>query len=223
VIPTGTLPGTLTGIDVRRSESAALDLPKSVMASRENALHAPFWSCHVDANDGSFFRTGFQLLMLTTRPNEVRCCNGRDENSKTHAEAAVKAGYPVKNARQSAYQALQRGRVPDLMNQLGLTEEHLIDKHLRRHLNAKRTAFFQKDGKVKESRKTEVLEIQTRALDMAFELHGSYAPRDPKEAEQFGIKVVVVDIPRPPRNAIDVTPSGAGGNGTPPTDNEGHD
>jgi hypothetical protein len=43
--------------------------------------------------------------------------------SKTHAEAAVKAGYPLKNARQSAYQALRqmRGRVPNLMNQLGLT------------------------------------------------------------------------------------------------------
>jgi hypothetical protein len=39
-----------------RSENAAIDLPKSVLASRENALQAPFWSCHVDANDGSFFR-----------------------------------------------------------------------------------------------------------------------------------------------------------------------
>ena len=144
--------------------------------------------------------------------------------SKTHAEAAVKAGYPVKNARQSAYQALQqmRGRVPNLMNQLGLTEEHLIDKHLRRHLKAKRTVFFQKDGKVKGSRKTDALEIQTRALEMAFQLHGSYAPRDPKEAEQFGIKVVVVDMPRPPKHhpAIDVEPSG---NGKSPTDNNGHD
>ncbi len=92
--------------------------------------------------------------------------------SKTHAEAAIKAGYPAKNARQSAYQALKsmRGRVPDLMDQLGLTEEHLIDKHLRRHLNAKRTVFFQKDGKVKDSRKTEALEIQSKALDMAARL-----------------------------------------------------
>jgi hypothetical protein len=145
--------------------------------------------------------------------------------SKTHAEAAVKAGYPLKNARQSAYQALRqmRGRVPNLMNQLGLTEEHLIDKHLRRHLNAKRTVFFQKDGKVKGSRKTEALEIQSKALDMAFQLHGSYAPRDPKEAAQFGIKVVVVDIPRPPRNAIDVTPRVTCGTGKPPADNNGYD
>jgi hypothetical protein len=84
------------------------------------------------------------------------------------------------------------------MNQLGLTEEHLIDKHLRRHLNAKRTVFFQKDGKVKDSRKTEALEIQSKALDMAFQLHGSYAPRDPAEAAQFGIKVVVASFPTIP-------------------------
>jgi hypothetical protein len=145
--------------------------------------------------------------------------------SKTLAEAAIKAGYPAKNARQSAFQALQgmRGRVPDLMDQLGLSEQVLIDKHLRRHLKAKRIHYFQKDGKVKDSRKTEALEIQSKALDMAFQLHGSYAPRDPKEAEQFGVKVIVVDIPRPPRNAIDVTPRLTGGNGTPPTDNNGHD
>jgi hypothetical protein len=100
------------------------------------------------------------------------------------------------------------------MNQLGLTEEHLIDKHLRRHLNAKRTVFFQKDGKVKDSRKTEALEIQARALDMAFQLHGSYTPRDPQEAAQFGIKVVVVDIPRLPK-MIDV-----GSNGHKPPEDE---
>ncbi len=86
------------------------------------------------------------------------------------------------------------------MDQLGLSVQILIDKHLRRHLNAKRTHYFQKDGKVKDSRKTEALEIQSKALDMAFRLHGSYAPRNPKEAEQFGVKVVVVDIPRPPNN-----------------------
>jgi hypothetical protein len=72
-------------------------------------------------------------------------------------------------------------------------------------------------------RKVEALAIRLNALKELFLLHGSYAPRDPKEAEQFGIKVVVVDIPRPPRNAIDVTPRVVGGNGAPPTDNDGDD
>ncbi len=92
------------------------------------------------------------------------------------------------------------------MDQLGLSEQALIDKHLRRHLNAKRTYYFQKDGKVKDSRKTEALEIQSKALNMAFQLHGSYARRDPKEAEQFG-NVIIVDIPRPPK-MIDVSSDG---------------
>ena len=131
----------------------------------------------------------------------------------------------MKNARQSAYQALQqmRGRVPDLMDQLGLSEEHLIDKHLRRHLTAKRTVFFQKDGKVRSQRTVEALEIQSKALDMAFQLHGSYAPRNPKEAEQFGVKVIVVDVPRPQRDAINVTPPKLGNSGKPPSDNNGYD
>ena len=120
--------------------------------------------------------------------------------SKSHAEAAMKAGYPAKNAAQSAYQALRqmRGRVPDLMDELGISERELIDKHLRRQLNAKKTIFAQKDGEFTDKRTVDALETQTRALDMAFLLHGSYAPRDPKEAAQYGVRIIRVDIPRPP-------------------------
>lgn len=116
--------------------------------------------------------------------------------SKSHAEAAVKAGYPVKNAAQSAYQALQqmRGRVPDLMDQIGISERELIDKHLRRLIVAKRTVFAQKDGKFTDKRTVDALETQIRALHLAFLLHGSYAPRDPKDAAQFGVKVIVQDL-----------------------------
>jgi hypothetical protein len=149
--------------------------------------------------------------------------------SKTHAEAAMKAGFPAKNARQSAYQALRqmRGRVPDLMDKLGLSEEHLIDKHLRRLLRAKRVQFFQKDGEVTDVRETEALEIQAKAVDMAFQLHGSYAPRDPKEAAQYGVKIIIADIPGPPgefNQFIDMVPpkhpknygNYGGGNGNKP-------
>jgi hypothetical protein len=44
--------------------------------------------------------------------------------------------------------------------------------------------------------------IRRAALDTAVN-SPSYAPRDPKEAEQLGLKVVVVGIPRPPRKAIE--------------------
>jgi hypothetical protein len=39
--------------------------------------------------------------------------------------------------------------------------------------------------------------MRDRALDKAFRLHGAYAPKDPKEAAQFGVKVVIIDVPRP--------------------------
>jgi hypothetical protein len=63
------------------------------------------------------------------------------------------------------------------------------------------------------------LGIRHSALRTAFELHGSYAPRDPKEAAQFGVKVIVLDMPRPPRHqqnaVIDVS-----GNGHKPEEEE---
>ena len=66
------------------------------------------------------------------------------------------------------------------------------------------------------------LGIRHQALDTAFKLRGSYAPRDPAEAAQFGIRVVVVDILRPPKlhPAIDVEPNG---NGEPPSENNDQD
>ena len=108
----------------------------------------------------------------------------------------------------------------EILDEIGLTDRALIENYLVPLLEAKETKFF-KDGDKRIS--VAALGIRHAALDTAFKLRGSYASRDPKEAAQFGIKVVVVDIPRPPRNAIDVTPRVTGGNGTPPTDNDGHD
>jgi hypothetical protein len=106
------------------------------------------------------------------------------------------------------------------MDEIGLTDRALIENYLVPLLEAKETKFFN-EGKRRIN--IAALGIRHTALDTAFKLHGSYAPRNPAEAAQFGIKIVVVDIPRPPRNAIDVTPSRAGGNGKPPTDHNGHD
>jgi hypothetical protein len=105
------------------------------------------------------------------------------------------------------------------MDEMGLTDHLLIEKYLVPLLDAEETKFFN-EGKKRIN--VPALGIRHTALDTAFRLRGSYAPRDPKEAEQFGIKVVVLDIPRPPKHhpAIDVEPSG---NGKSPTDNNGHD
>jgi hypothetical protein len=111
---------------------------------------------------------------------------------KSFSEAAIAAGYSEKNARQSGYQAMQqlRGRVPDLMDKHGLrapadwcspgrSEDTLIDKYLRPLLEAEETKFFAIRGKL-ESRKVKVNGVRHAALNTAFMLHGSYAPRRSK-------------------------------------------
>jgi hypothetical protein len=129
---------------------------------------------------------------------------------KTLKQAAIEAGYSKKNADQSGYQALKaiKGRAADLMDEIGLTDRALIENYLVPLLEAKETKFF-KDGDKRIS--VAALGIRHAALDTAFKLRGSYAPRNPKEAEHFWIKVVVVDMPRPPK-MIDA-----------PTDNNGED
>ena len=153
----------------------------------------------------------------TATPRQMKLIEERAKG-KSYSEAAIAAGYSEKNARQSGYQAMQqlRGRVPDLLDRHGLSEEVLIDKYLRPLLNANEAKFF--PGGIKLGRKkiyhvnVEALGIRHASLRTAFELHGSYAPRDPKEAAQFGVKIIRVDIPRPSNEYnqfIDVIPESA--------------
>ena len=56
------------------------------------------------------------------------------------------------------------------------------------------------------------LGIRQSSLRTALELHRSYAPRDPKEAAQYGVKIIRVDIPRPANEFnqfVDVIPESA--------------
>ncbi len=154
-------------------------------------------------------------------PRQMKLIKARAEG-KTYAQAAIEAGYSPKHAAQNGYQALSqiRGRVQDLLDRQGLDENTAIEKYLKPLLEAERTVFFQRDGKITQRAKIAALEIRLAALKELFLLHGSYAPRDPKEAAQFGIKVIVVDIPGPARETINITPKP---NGTPPADNNGHD
>jgi hypothetical protein len=130
---------------------------------------------------------------------------------KTLTQAAKEANYSTKNPGQSGYQALAqlRGRVPELLERHGLGEEVLIEKYLKPLLEAEETKFF-KDGKIRIN--VETLAIRHASLRTAFELHRSYAPRDPKEAAQYGVRVIRVDIPRPLNEYnqfIDVIPESA--------------
>ena len=85
----------------------------------------------------------------------------------------------------------------------------MIEKYLKPLLEAEETKFF-KDGKVRIN--VEALAIRHASLRTAFELHGSYAPRDPKEAAQYSVRVIRVDIPRPLNEYnqfVDVIPESA--------------
>ena len=139
--------------------------------------------------------------------------------SKSVTEAAIKAGYSKKYPRQAGHQAMKalRGRVPDLMDELGLTERFIIDKKLRPVLDATETKFIREVKEVKRGKRWVQLPVvnqyivadnmaRLNAIDKTLLLHGSYAPRDPKEAAQFGVKVIIQDIRGPARPPIDIRP-----------------
>ena len=106
-------------------------------------------------------------------------------------DAFIAAGYKAKHPDQGAHQALKQiqGKLPQIMDQMGLTDHLLIEKYLVPLLEAEETKFFKEGSK---RIKVQALGTRLSALDMAFKLKGSYAPRDPAEAAQYGIKVRAV-------------------------------
>jgi hypothetical protein len=147
---------------------------------------------------------------------------------KTLTQAALDAGYSPNHPAESGYQALNalRGRMPALLEKHGIGEDTLIQKYLVPLLDAHETKFFpqgitmQVEAKNKKgfvdklvyTVNVEALGIRHAALRTAFELHGSYAPRDPKEAAQYGVKIIKIDIPRPAdtfNQFVDVIPESA--------------
>jgi hypothetical protein len=84
------------------------------------------------------------------------------------------------------------------MDEIGLDDHSLIEQYLRPALEAKETIFFQKDGQPTAKRDVIAWGPRLTALKEAFLLQGSYAPRDPREAAQYGVKIIIADIPGPP-------------------------
>src|SRR6266850_4536224 len=136
----------------------------------------------------------------------------------TKGEAAEEAGYSPKNPTQSANQALAaiRLKAPEIMDKLGLSVEHLIEKHLTPLLHAQETKVFvfddenAKKGKhTKRVLRVNLADNTTRryATRMAFELQGAFPPQDPQLAAQVGVEVVILDVARPDRSAINMTPT----------------
>src|SRR5262245_51560636 len=117
--------------------------------------------------------------------------------SKSLAQAAIAAGYSPKNASQSAHQALQglRLRVPEMLDKAGYSVPVLIENHKAPKLSATVTKLAVEDGKFTDFVELEDYDMQLKAIDMMPRMHGAYAPKDPAEAAQFGVKVIIVDVP----------------------------
>jgi hypothetical protein len=90
-------------------------------------------------------------------------------------------------------------KMPELLDRLGLSEAVLIEKHLKPLLSARTTKFFQHLGKVTGKRLVTDNEARLKALELAFKLKGSFVQENPKLAEATGVKVIIMDMPRPPR------------------------
>jgi hypothetical protein len=127
-------------------------------------------------------------------------------------EAIKGTGYSTKNPTQSVQQAINGPggialKMPELMDKIGMTDQRLLSGYLQPLLEATETKFFHYQGKIVSTRKVEALGTRSTALDMAFKLKGSYAPTKLAAADagdSEGVRVIVIDVPRPSRKAIDV-------------------
>jgi phage terminase small subunit len=139
---------------------------------------------------------------------------------KSLTAAAIAAGYSDKNPAQSGFNAMQaiQRKMPDLMDKLGLSDETLINKHLKPLLAAKETKFFafrkvvtvksKKEGEkdserveqIIQEREVAALGIRAGAVDMAFKLRGSYAPKQIDFDPDAGTTVTVINTSAIPRH-----------------------
>src|SRR5215472_13814609 len=131
---------------------------------------------------------------------------------KTPTEAVVAAGYSPKNPSQTVYQAMQgiRLRVPELLDKAGYSVPAIIEKHLGPKLRAKEPKLAPHEGKFTDERQVDAHGIQMQAIDTMLKMHGAYAPKDPQETADVGVKVIVVDVPRPRRDGVWVPDIGPG-------------
>jgi hypothetical protein len=94
--------------------------------------------------------------------------------SKTVAEAGEKAGFACRQSAHEAFKGITE-RAPEVLERLGLTYEHVLDKCLRPLLNATETKFFQNQGVVMQEKEVEALDIRLRAIDTWAKLAGAYS------------------------------------------------
>ena len=106
--------------------------------------------------------------------------------------AALKAGYSDQNPGQSGYQALKaiREKAPELLDRHGLTDDALIEKHLKPMLNATRTEFVKHKGKITDEREVIAWGPRIASLELAFRIRGMY--KSEQERKTPHIETVVI-------------------------------
>jgi len=103
-----------------------------------------------------------------------------------------------------------RLRVPEMLDKAGYSVPAIIEKHLGPKLRAKELKLAQHEGKFTDERQVDAHGIQMQAIDTILKMHGAYAPKDPADTEQVGVKVIILDVPRPRRDGVvmpDIGPS----------------
>jgi hypothetical protein len=105
------------------------------------------------------------------------------------------AGYSEKNLAQSGHQAFEtlRLRMPELMDEAGLTAQVLIEKYLVPLLSATTTKFCQYKGKFTDSITVPDNRTRLMAPDMVFKVGGAYTSNESPAVGEPGVRVVILD------------------------------
>ena len=98
----------------------------------------------------------------------------------TLEQAGIASGYSKRSAAQCAFQALEaiREKMPQILDKAGLTDYALVERYLKPALEAQETEFAKFEGQITDSRDVIAWGPRLQALDMAFNLKGSYAPKE---------------------------------------------
>jgi hypothetical protein len=118
-------------------------------------------------------------------------------HARNQSEAAHLAGYrDSPHIRQTAHRAIERikRKFPELLDEMGITAEAAVYKHLVPLMNAE-TVKFLKNG-------TQFVRLpdnatRLRALHIYCMLAGLYAPKGQITQEAVEMRGIVVDVPRP--------------------------
>lgn len=129
--------------------------------------------------------------------------------TRNKTKAAILAGYSPKNAAQSGRQAAiaLAEKAPEVMARIGLTLDRVIEKHLVPLLHATEMKFAQNKGEFTDYVEVGALGIRLCATRMALELLGAFPREDPVLASKKTVDFIIMDMPRPQRPEIDVTPT----------------